>query len=310
MCRKTIVAAAVCTALVFTLATPRLTKVRAWSQPASATEPQAPASFSIAKFFKAIFGGGKKKKAAEKITAKDIKKFESSEVTRVNDAKTPKLGPATQPGTTLDDRSLAERIQRGRDFLNAGQVNEAITELTTAAALAPKSGEVRTLLGVAYDRKGWGGRAREEFEAALQDPNDEAMHLNNLGFLLYRQGYYDEAVKHLKHAAKLNPTEPKILNNLALVQLAAEKYDDAYKTSVPLVGEFAARLKIARELAWHGHEKDAIKQLEKARALEPESTEVLSQLARLYDSTNQNEKAQGAREKLTKLETVAAATKK
>jgi len=310
MRRKTIVAAAVSIAFVFTLATPRLTKVGAWSRPASAGATQTNASFSLGGIFKAIFGGGKKKKPVEKISDKDIKKFEASEVTRVKDAKTPTLGPPTQPGATLGDRSLAERIQRGRAFLNAGQLNEAITELTTAAALAPKSGEVRTLLGVAYDRKGWGGRAREEFEAALDDPNDQAMHLNNLGFLLYRQGFYDESVRRLKHAAKLNPTEPKILNNLVLVQLAAEKYDDAYKTSVTLLGEFDARLKIARELAWHGHEKDAIKQLEKARALQPESTEVLSQLAKLYDSTSQDQKAQSAREKLASLQTVASATKK
>ena len=309
MRRKTIVAAAVSVAVVITLATPRLTKVGAWSKPATAGEPP-PASFSIGKIFKVIFGGNKKKKLVEKISDKDIKKFESSEVTRVRDAKTPTPGPPTQPGATLEDRSLAERIQRGRVFLNAGQVNEAITELTTAAALAPKSGEVRTLLGVAYDRKGWGGRAREEFEAALDDPNDQAMHLNNLGFLLYRQGFYDESVRRLKHAAKLNPTEPKILNNLVLVQLAAEKYDDAYKTLLTLLGEFDARLKIARELAWHGHEKDAIKQLEKARALQPESTEVLSQLAKLYDTTNQGEKAQSAREKVASLQAVASATRK
>ena len=310
MRRKTIVAALVCVALLITMATPRPTRVGAWSKPAGASETQAQGAFSIGGFFRAIFGGNKKKKPVEKITEKDIKKFEASEVTRVADAKTPKLDPATQPGTTLEDRPLAERIQKARAFLNAGQVNEAITELTTAAALAPKSGEVRTLLGVAYDRKGWGGRAREEFEAALQDPNDQAMHLNNLGFLLYRQGYYDDSVKQLKRAAKLNPTEPKILNNLVLVQLAAEKYDDAYKTSVQLFGEFDARLKIARELAWHGREKDAIKQLEKARALQPESTEVLSRLAKLYDSTSQDEKAQSAREKLAALLTVASATKK
>jgi len=77
-----------------------------------------------------------------------------------------------------------------------------------------------------------------------------------------------------------------------------------------LLGESDARLKIARELAWHGHEKDAIKQLEKARALQPESTEVLSQLAKLYDSTSQDQKAQSAREKLASLQTVASATKK
>jgi Tfp pilus assembly protein PilF len=29
-------------------------------------------------------------------------------------------------------------------------------------------------------------------------PTIQAMHLNNLGFLLYRQGEYDEAIKNLK----------------------------------------------------------------------------------------------------------------
>ena len=105
MRRKTIVAAAVCVALVITLATPRPTRVGAWSKPADAIETQAQSAFSIGGFFKAIFGGNKKKKPVEKISQKDIKKFESSEVSRVHDAKTPNLGPATQPGATLGDVS-------------------------------------------------------------------------------------------------------------------------------------------------------------------------------------------------------------
>jgi len=306
MKRKALLAALISAMLLVTLMTPRFSDVGAWSRPASAGETQAPASFSIGKIFRAIFGGSKKKKAVAKITEKDIKKFESSEVTRVSDAKTPAVAPVTPTADTgIDDRSLAERIQRGRELLNAGQLNEAITELTTAAVLEPKSGEVHMLLGVTYDRKGLGGRARDEFEAAAHDPNNQAMHLNNLGFLLYRQGEYDDAIKQLKKAAKLSPDDVRIWNNLVLVQLAAEKFDDAYKSSVQVLGEFDSRVKIADRLQWHGRTKDAIKQLEKARQIRPDSTAVLSLLASLYDGSGQREKAQSARQTLTALQTVA-----
>jgi Flp pilus assembly protein TadD len=306
MKRKTLLAAAVSLGVLVTLATPRFSEVGAWCRPPSATETQVSTSFSIGKIFRAIFGGSKKKKAVDKISDKDIKKFEGSEVTRVNDAKTPAVAPLTPNADTgIDDRSLAERIQRGRELLNAGQLNEAITELTTAATLDPKAGEVHMLLGVAYDRKGLGGRARDEFETAAHDPNNQAMHLNNLGFLLYRQGEYDDAIKNLKKAAKLNPDDPRIWNNLVLVQLAAENFDDAYKSSVHVLGEFDSRVKIADRLQWHGRTKDAIKQLEKALQIRPDSAAVLSLLASLYDGSDQKEKAQSARQALASLQTVA-----
>jgi len=309
MKRKTVLAAAVSLLLLITLATPRFSEVGAWSKPASAGETQANTSFSIGRIFKAIFGGGKKKSTVAKISGKDIKKFEGTEVTRVNDAKTPVVAPvAPTANAGTDDRPLAERIQKGRELLNAGQLNEAITELTTAAALDPKSGEVHMLLGVAYDRKGLGGRARDEFETAAHDPRDQAMHLNNLGFLLYRQGEYDDAIKHLKKAANLSPGDVRIWNNLVLVQLASEKFDDAYQSSVHVIGEFDSRMKIADRLQWHGRTKDAIKQLEKARLLRPESTEVLSHLAALYAGNGQEEKAQSARRALESLQSVANAS--
>jgi Flp pilus assembly protein TadD len=310
MRRKVLVVFAALCILVLALSTPRLSDVGAWARPAEADQQQITANdfgHVLTAPFRAIgnwFRGGKKKKTVSKITDKDIQNFESTDVSRVTDANTP---PAS---SSPSDATVAERLQRGRELLNAGQLNEAIKELTAATAMDANSGEAHTLLGVAYDRKGMSDRAREAFQTALHDPNDQAMHLNNLGFLLYRQGRYDEAIKYLKRAAKANPAETKILNNLALVQLAAEKYDDAYKTSVHLLGEAETRVKIARGLDWNGHTKDAIKQLEKARALQPDSAEVLSQLAKLYESTGEAEKAHHAREQLTSLQAAATTPEK
>ena len=308
MARKIVVIAAIFVALFVTLATSRFSNVGAGEKPTAASVTHQPTANSIGSVIGApfralasLFRGGKKKKATSKITQKDVANFESSEVSRITDAKTPR---AT---STTDARSMAERIQRGRELLNAGQLSEAITELAIAAALDPKSGEVHMLLGIAYDRKGLGARARDAFKTAAHSPDDQAMHLNNLGFLLYRQGEYGDAIKHLKRAAKLNPAENKIWNNLALVQLAAERYDDAYESSVHVLGEYGSRLKIAERLESRGRVKDAIKYLEKARALQPASTEVLGWLVRLYLDTGQEERAQIARESLAALHEVATA---
>ena len=308
MRRKIILAAVVLVALLVALATPRVSEVGAWGGSPAVAGEQKPTANSFGSVFGApfralgnLFRGGKKKKQANKITEKDIAKFESSEVSRVTDARTPRVT------STTDDRSLAERIQRARELIKASQLNEAISELAVAASLDPKSGEVHMLLGIAYDRKGLGARARAAFETAAHAPDDQAMHLNNLGFLLYRQGEYGDAIKHLKRAAKLNPAENKIWNNLALVQLAAEKYDDAYKSLVHVLGEYGSRLKIAQRLESRGRTKDAIKQLEKARTLQPMSTEVLGQLVKLYAVTGQGERAQIARESLASLQAVATA---
>ena len=322
MGRKTLVALTISTVLILTLASARLGSVGAWGIPASTGDQQRTQVNNLGSVlgapFRAIgklFGGGKKKdKPISKITEKDIKKFGSSQVSRVKDATTPTATttpPATDNSAAItksdDGAMLVDHLQRGRDFFNAGLLNEAITELTMFTAFSPKSGEAQTLLGIAYDRKGLGALAREAFEKALQAPDDQAMHLNNLGFLLYRQGEFDDAIRYLKRAAKLNPDDTRVWNNLATTQIAAEKYDDAYKSSVHAIGEFESRMRIARSLEWRGFLKEAIKYAEKARALQPNSTDVLAQLATLYDNTGQDEKALVARQRLTTLRSVATA---
>jgi Flp pilus assembly protein TadD len=317
MRRKTLVALVLSIALIVMLATPRFGTVAAWGVPASIGNQQRTQINNIGDAlgapFRAIgklFGGGKKNKPATKITEKDIKKFESSQLSRVKDSQRPITGNAaanTPASVTTAEAApaIVDHLRQGREFLEAGQLNEAIAELTLAVSIDPKSGDAQTLLGVAYDRKGLGARAREAFEAAVHGQGDRAMHLNNLGFLLYRQGYFDDAIKYLKTATKINSDDNRIWDNLAIAQLADDRFDDAYKSSVHVRGEFESRLKIAQSLDARGKLKEAIKYLEKARAIQPKSTEALSQLATLYDRTGQEEKSLSARQSLNALLTVA-----
>jgi Flp pilus assembly protein TadD len=320
MTRKPLTAALVTVAMLLTVSFPRWSAISAGGlnldEPdveTSAGEKPKKQGNSLGKALSApfralgsLFGGSKKNnQRLSQITDKDIAKFEGRQVTRVNDARTP-----TVPAASKSESSPADHLQRGRNFLKVGQLSEAIGELSLAASLDPKSGEAQTLLGVAYDRKGLRDRAQQAFEAALNSPDDQAMHLNNLGYWHYKNGNYEAAVKYLKRAAKAKPDDQRIWNNLGMAQCGAGRFDDGYKSFVHAIGEFQARLKVAAYLERQGLTKDAIKQLEKARKLKPDSTEVLAWLAALYDSAGRFDEAIDARAALSALRTAAATSQK
>ena len=248
-----------------------------------------------------LFSRGKKdNNKIQRITEKDIKKFES------HPANATPAGTVAPPEQPNGSTSAQERMEKGRALLNSGNLNGAIAELSTAVSLDPKLTEAHTLLGVAYDHKGLNDLARQSLEKARHAPDDQAIHLNNLGYSEYRDGDYKNAIKHLKQATKLAPNDPTIWNNLGLAQSDAGKFDDAYKSFVHAVGEFNGRLNIATRLEMSGSWNDAVKHLEKARALQPTSPVVLARLITLYERTDRPERALEARNALAE-STVAKA---
>jgi len=78
--------------------------------------------------------------------------------------------------------------------------------------------EAHSLLASPNDRKGLRDLAQQSFETALHAPDDQAMHLNNLGYLFYKNGEYDEAIKYLKRSVKINSEDKRIWNNLGMAQ--------------------------------------------------------------------------------------------
>lgn len=263
------------------------------------------------RFFKApfkavgkLFGRGGDDNKLARMTEKDADKFESVGVVRVEDANNPQR-PSSEPGTAR------EHLERGREALESGRLNEAISELSRAASLNPRLTQAHNLLAVAYDRKGLPDRAKDSYERALDADDDDPQALNNLGYSLYVRGHYRSAVDKLKRAAKLAPADSLILNNLALAQSRLGKFDDAYKNFARAGGEFNGRMNVAALLIRVGREDKAIEHLEAARKLQPASTRVLYQLADLYERTGRKEKAEDARHALQsedqKLHTLAAA---
>jgi Flp pilus assembly protein TadD len=252
--------------------------------------------------FKAIgrlFGAGKKDDdKLQRLSRKDVKKFESVGAARVVDARTTGFEAAAiaQPSETTPaaDQAFAsaqENLERGRTLLNSGNLNDAIAVLSTAASTDPKLHEANNLLGVAYEAKGMRDRAFESFEKALKVAENNGEYLNNLGYLHFKNGDYDKAAKYLKRAVKVAPQAQRYWNNLGLIQAQRAKFDDAYECFVRAAGEYQGHMNVANRSQSMGHDKVAIKHLEQARVLRPATAEILLRLAVLYKRMGDDELA-------------------
>ena len=240
------------------------------------------------KAFGKLFGRGKDENKVSRMTEKDAERFESAGVTKIEDANHQPVKRDTASG------SAREHLEAGRAYLLEGRYSEAITELTTAASLDPKLTEAHNLLGVAYDKKGFGDRAKDSFERAVK-LDEDAETLNNLGFSLYQNGNYRAAIDRLKRAAKLAPTDERILNNLGLAFCRLGKIDEAYKAFARATGPLTGNLNTAKMLERFGREDDAIKYYEAAREIDPNNTFALRRLADLYQRVGRAAEAESTR---------------
>lgn len=238
----------------------------------------------------------------QRMTEKDAEKFVSVGVSRVDDVRTP------EPKKRALANSAKEHLANGRSYLLNGQLNEAISELATAASLDPKLTEAHNLLGVAYDKKGLADRAKDSYERAVRVEPEDAQTLNNLGFSLYQNGNYRAAVDRLKRAVKLAPTDDRILNNLGLALCRLGKFEEAYKHFARAAGPYTGNLNTARMLERFGRDEDAIKYYEDARRIEPNSTLALRRLADLYKRTGKPEQSQAASNTLAGVSASTVAT--
>ena len=242
------------------------------------------------KAFGRLFKG--KEDRLQRMTESDAEKFESVGVSRVDDNRYPDARKLSTSG------SAKQYLESGRAFLQEGRLNEAITELSTAASLDPRLGEAHNLLGVAYTQKGLQDRAKDAYERAVKVEPEDAQTLNNLGFSLYQNGNYRAAIDRLKRAVKLAPHDERILNNLGLAFCRVGKFEEAYKSFARAGGELTGNLNIAKMLERFGREEEAIKYYEGARRVDPHSTIALRRLADLYQRIGKTQESESARNAL------------
>jgi Tfp pilus assembly protein PilF len=241
------------------------------------------------KAFGRLFGrGGNDENKLHRMTEKDAERFESVGVTKIDDARNQGEKKVTAAS------SAREHLDEGRALLLEGNYNDAISALSLAVSLDPKLTEAHNLLGVAFDKKGFADRAKDSFERAVKLEED-AETLNNLGFSLYQNGNYRASVDRLKRAAKLAPTDERILNNLGLAYCRLGKVDEAFKAFTRATGPLSGNLNMAKMMERFAREDDAIRYYEAARQIDANNTIALRRLADLYQRVGRSAEADSAR---------------
>ena len=277
--------------------------------------------------FKAIgrlFGRGKKDdNKLHRLSEKDVKKFESSTVTRVIDArntvpesKTAAVDPSTGSAALesdataleLNQKLAREHLQRGRELFSQNDINGAINSLSMAVSLDRELWDAHNLLGIAYEMKGLRSKALESLETALKANKPQPEHLNDFGYILSKDGEYSRAVKYLKRAVKAQPDNQRFLNNLGLALVQTGRFDEGYKAFEKAMGEFDGRMNMATRLLRMGYDKEAIKHLERCREMQPNSLDIVYRLSVLYARSGRTAEAEEANQAFISLKATAAAT--
>ena len=122
---------------------------------------------------------------------------------------------AQAPGPAADVAASAHR-ERGRTYLEQGNVGAALAELRVAAEKDPRDAVARDLIGVALGESGMLDAAVASFEDALRlDPRLAQAHFH-LGVAQERGGKVAEAIRGFQEAVRLEPRLTEAAYGLAL----------------------------------------------------------------------------------------------
>ena len=119
----------------------------------------------------------------------------------------------------------------GRAEYNENRFADAIKSFTHALSLKPRDVKSENNLGLSYEGLNRIEEARKSYELAIQWQQDATVKSGqpylNLGILLTEQGHPDQALYYLQQAATLEPTNPKVHEQLGRAYQTLQKLPQA-----------------------------------------------------------------------------------
>jgi len=174
----------------------------------------------------------------------------------------------------------------GLAYRGAGMCRQALALLEQSLALMPRQPvTVRLALITCLERTGRGQQAQQVLAGALRAHYNDAMALNNLGYLAADRGLYVEtALRLLERAARLDPSNAAIVDSLGWAHYRLGHLREARRFL-----ERAVALEQQPELLYHlgvvcrdmGDSAAAVSHFRAALRLDPAYREVHEELQRL-----------------------------
>jgi tetratricopeptide (TPR) repeat protein len=185
--------------------------------------------------------------------------------------------------------------EEGLKALDERRYPAAVENLTKAMAANPKDYSLHFNLALAYSLMGKNAEAIPEYKTTLELKPDLYQAQLNLGISLLREKQPAEAARYLTAAVAQNPKEYRANYYLAAALLGAgdfAKAEQSYGTALAIDPKSAdAELGLAHALAGENKLEDAAAHFKKAAELNPAYRDDLLELASMYQTAQQPERA-------------------
>ena len=191
--------------------------------------------------------------------------------------------------TTLEQADLAiEYFNIGTAYFDLGDLERSATYLTRAIALDPSLERASyNLARVRIGQSDYDG-AVQLLEELLMADEDNSLVLETLGYASYLASDLIQAGRWYDRALDVNPTDPDLLRNRAIVHRTREEYTSAatlFQRAIDITGETGDLvLEVARTFRLAGDSASALESYERYIGLEAEAEpEARYELAGLYE---------------------------
>ena len=155
-----------------------------------------------------------------------------------SDSKTVKSESSQSTSEETDDQlsansplegSLQSSLDDANRYLKLGKLSKAMEILSRAIIDAPDDPQGFRLRAVLYQRTGQTANALTDYAQAIRlSPTDAALH-DEVGFLCFSAGRFDDAAKYLQKSVQLDPKLVRAWNHLGMVQIAKNQNEQAVK---------------------------------------------------------------------------------
>ena len=206
------------------------------------------------------------------------------------------------------ERNYLAHNNRGTALVEAGRIDEAITEYRKSLAVNPGYEEAANNLGHALAQQGNPREAVEFYRMALRLKPELIEAHNNLGNALSDLGEVDEAITHYEFVLARKPQHADALNNYGVALAmkgrlpeAVARIEEALKLAPD---KLSAHSNLGNVFAMMGRHADATVQYRRALEMSPNDARTLNNLGNVYSAQGQLDEAVKHYEQAIRLESV------
>jgi serine/threonine protein kinase/tetratricopeptide (TPR) repeat protein len=188
----------------------------------------------------------------------------------------------------IDGRAARTHLIQGTVYIELGQPEKAVEELTHEIKLQPRSAEAYRELGHAYEAMSKMAEAEAVYRKAIElNPDSWFCHWN-LGFFFSNRARYREAIEQFEKVITLAPDNFFAYSGMGGVYLYEGKFEkasDMLARSLAIRPSPQAYSNLAASLILQGRSPEAVPLLEKAIEMEGASYEIWGNLGDAYSLT-------------------------